>query len=51
VGLARDSANDAIHKATPWAAREGSHIAPDRRLSQEDMVAGKDNDIAPEAAA
>jgi hypothetical protein len=38
VGLTRDSANEAIHKATPWAAREGSHIAPDRRLSHETLA-------------
>jgi hypothetical protein len=35
VRLARDSANEAIHDATPWAAVEGSHIAPHRRWSQE----------------
>jgi hypothetical protein len=36
--LARDSANEAINEATPWAAREGSHIAPDRRLSHETLA-------------
>jgi hypothetical protein len=28
VRLARDAANEAIHKATPWAAVEGGNIAP-----------------------
>lgn len=31
VRLARDAANDSIHEATPWAAVEGSGIAPHRR--------------------
>ncbi len=35
MGLARDAANDAIHKATPWSAVEGLHIAPYRRGSHE----------------
>lgn len=35
VRLARDAANDAIHKAAPASAVKGSHIAPDRRRSQE----------------
>jgi len=32
--LARDAANDAIHKAAPWAAVEGAGIAPHRARSQ-----------------
>lgn len=36
--LARNAANDAIHKATPWAAAEGSGIAPNRGLSQETLL-------------
>ena len=35
VRLARDAATDAIHEAAPASAVEGSHIAPDRRRSQE----------------
>jgi hypothetical protein len=35
VGLARDAANEAIHKATPRSAAEGSGIAMQRRWSQE----------------
>lgn len=35
--LARDAANEAIHKAAPRSAAEGSHIAPDRRWSQETL--------------
>jgi hypothetical protein len=34
MGLARDAANEAIHKAAPWSAAEGSGIAPHRRWSQ-----------------
>lgn len=33
--LARDAANDAVHFSSKSSAREGSHIAPHRRLSQE----------------
>jgi hypothetical protein len=33
--LTRDAANDSIHEATPFAASEGGHIAPHRRLSQD----------------
>jgi len=35
--LARDAANEAIHNSAPWAACEGSHIAPDSRFSQETL--------------
>ena len=35
MGLARDAANDAVHRATPWAAIEGSGIGPQRRISHE----------------
>jgi hypothetical protein len=35
VRLARDAANDAVHRATPSSAVEGSGIAPHRRRSQE----------------
>lgn len=38
VRLARDAANDAIHEATPWAAVEGSGIAPHRRRSHETLL-------------
>jgi hypothetical protein len=38
VALTRDAANDAIHKATPVAALEGSGIRPHRRLSQETLL-------------
>jgi hypothetical protein len=37
VRLARDAANEAIHKATPWSAVEGSHIAPDSCRSQKTL--------------
>jgi hypothetical protein len=37
VALARDAANEAIHKATKRSAVEGSHIAPDSRFSQETL--------------
>lgn len=33
VRLARDAANEHIHDAAPWAAVEGSGIAPHRRWS------------------
>jgi hypothetical protein len=33
--LARVSANDAIHDATPRSAVEGSNVRPDRRRSQD----------------
>ena len=33
--LARDAANEAIHEAAPWAAVEGSGIAPHRARSHE----------------
>lgn len=35
--LARDAANEAIHKAAPWPAVEGSHITPDSCRSQETL--------------
>jgi hypothetical protein len=37
VRLARDAANEAIHKAAPWSAVEGSGIAPNRRWSHETL--------------
>jgi hypothetical protein len=40
--LAWDAANDAIHKAAPWAAVEGSGIRPDRRRSQETLFHRRD---------
>lgn len=36
--LARDAANEAIHKAAPWAAVEGSGIAPHRARSHETLL-------------
>jgi len=36
--LARDAANDAIHEAAPWAAVEGSNIAPNSGFSQETFL-------------
>jgi hypothetical protein len=33
--LAWDAANDAVHLSAKTSAREGSHIAPHRTLSQE----------------
>jgi hypothetical protein len=38
VRLARDAANDAIHKATPCSAVEGSHIRPDSCRSQSTLL-------------
>src|ERR1700739_286744 len=38
VGLARDAANEAIHKATPGPACEGGDIRPYRRCSQPTFV-------------
>lgn len=38
VRLTRDSANDAIHEATPLSAVEGGDIAPNRSLSQETLL-------------
>ena len=37
VALARDAANEAIHKPAKRSAVEGSHIAPDSRFSQETL--------------
>ncbi len=36
--LARDSANEAIHQATPRTAVEGGDIAPNRSLTQETLL-------------
>lgn len=38
VRLARDAANDAIHKAAPASASKGSGIRPHRRRSQETLL-------------
>jgi hypothetical protein len=38
VRLARDAANEAIHEAAPWAAVEGSGIAPHSGISQETLA-------------
>lgn len=40
--LTRDSANDTIHKATPWAAVEGFGITPHRRFSQVTLAHRRD---------
>ena len=32
--LAREAANDAIHRATPGASVEGAYVGPDRRVIQ-----------------
>jgi hypothetical protein len=37
VRLARDAANEAIHKTAPWEAIKGSHIVPDSCWSHETL--------------
>lgn len=48
MGLARNSANEAIHKATPWAAVEGSDIRPHRSRSQPALLHRVNQDRAGE---
>lgn len=48
MGLARYAANEAIHKATPWAAVEGSDIRPHRSRSQPALLHRVNQDRAGE---